>query len=134
MDQHVVDVYEPNLAFVMQEILRKVSNGFSYVALDTEFPGCPVLARGRGLFDFDTVVRNVNLCNMIQLGITLYDNHGRRPADGRSTFVFHFKWIEARETANPESIALLKVAFGLFVVAEICLFGLTCLFSELESI
>ncbi len=112
--QHVVDVFEPNLQKVMAEIHQKVAQGFCYVAFDTEFPGLVgdggVGVAGQADFDFETVAKSVNMTNLVELGLTLYNNKGERPADGRSTFVFHFKWVESRERFNMESINLLKNA------------------------
>lgn len=61
--QHVFDVYEPNLGAAMHEIHSKVAAGFCFVALDTEYPGS---VTNGPIFDCDSVFANVSLTNLIE--------------------------------------------------------------------
>ncbi len=89
-------------------MMAKIREGFCYVALDTEFPGvCVAGQNNNDLFGFDVVSRNANMTSLIEVGFSLFDHCGQRPA-GVHTFVFHFQWQQERELFNSKSIALLK--------------------------
>ncbi len=86
--------------------MRKVEAGYSHVALDTEFPGV-VSGEGTEYYGADVCTRNANVTSLIEVGLTLFNQAGERPA-GMSTFVFHFDFQLERELFNPKSIELLK--------------------------
>ncbi|KAL5074433.1 hypothetical protein RYX36_013417 [Vicia faba] len=65
------------------ELIREVVDYFNYVAMDTEFPG--VVLRPIGVFkhitdyNYQTLKDNVDMSNLIQLGLTFSDENGNLP-------------------------------------------------------
>ena len=94
--RNVVDAFR-QMALLMRQ-------GYTFVALDTEFPGCTAEGSYRN-YTYANVQKNVTVTSLIQVAFSLYDAHGRKPP-GISTFSFHFKWNTAMRH-NPESIAML---------------------------
>jgi CCR4-NOT transcription complex subunit 7/8 len=96
-----------------QEIatIRQIITKYPYVAMDTEFPG--VVARPIGNFktpiesQYQTLRCNVDLLNIIQLGLTFADESGNFPP-GASTWQFHFKFSLSDDMYAQESIDLLS--------------------------
>lgn len=88
------DVWAENLEVEMA-VLRGMIEKYPYIAMDTEFPG--IVARPLGNFRnqsefaYQTLRCNVDLLKIIQLGITLADEHGNMPPDV-STWQFNFKF------------------------------------------
>merc|ERR1712130_967631 len=86
---------------------------YPYVAMDTEFPG--IVARPIGNFrgstdyHYQTLRCNVDLLQLIQIGITLCDQHGNLPAD-MSTWQFNFRFDAAEDMCAPDSLELLNKA------------------------
>lgn len=104
------DVWAPNLEIEMRNI-REAIDKYSYVSMDTEFPG--VVARPIGNFKtssdyhYQTMRCNVDLLKIIQVGITLADEEGLFPQDC-STWQFNFKFSLGDDMYSPESIELLQ--------------------------
>ncbi|KAJ3223585.1 CCR4-NOT transcription complex subunit 7 [Clydaea vesicula] len=92
---------------ILQDIVEK----FPYVAMDTEFPG--VVARPIGHFKtssdyhYQTLRCNVDLLNIIQLGISFCDENGN-PPPGCSTWQFNFKFNLSDDMYAQDSIDLLQ--------------------------
>lgn len=67
----------------VEEELLKIADlivKFPYIAMDTEFPGCLVSREQMGAADpYIFVKGNVDVLNLIQLGITLSDAQGNMP-------------------------------------------------------
>jgi CCR4-NOT transcription complex subunit 7/8 len=73
--------------------------------MDTEFPG--VVVEENDYYGADVCTRNANATSLIEVGLSLFNRIGERPA-GKSTFVFHLRWSKESELYNPKSIELLK--------------------------
>uniref|UniRef100_A0A8C4R3B7 poly(A)-specific ribonuclease n=1 Tax=Eptatretus burgeri TaxID=7764 RepID=A0A8C4R3B7_EPTBU len=92
--QRIREVWAFNLEDEMRKI-RQVIRKYSYVAMDTEFPG--VVARPIGEFrstaeyQYQLLRCNVDLLKIIQLGLTFMDAQGEHPP-GMSTWQFNFKF------------------------------------------
>lgn len=88
------DVWADSLETEMAAI-RELAQKYPYIAMDTEFPG--IVARPLGNFRtqsefvYQTLRCNVDLLRIIQLGITLADEHGNLPPDV-CTWQFNFKF------------------------------------------
>ncbi|KAI8321240.1 CAF1-domain-containing protein [Martensiomyces pterosporus] len=103
------DVWESNLEEEFAAI-RKLIHQYPYVAMDTEFPG--VVARPIGSFSstsdyhYQLLRCNVDILNIIQLGITLMDESGN-PPPGVCSWQFNFKFSLTNDMYAQESIDLL---------------------------
>ncbi|KAJ1823157.1 CCR4-NOT core DEDD RNase subunit [Coemansia sp. RSA 2599] len=103
------DVWESNLEEEFQAI-RQLIERYPYVAMDTEFPG--VVARPIGQFSstsdyhYQLLRCNVDILNIIQLGVTLMDESGA-PPPGVCSWQFNFKFSLASDMYAQESIDLL---------------------------
>ncbi|XP_023733904.1 probable CCR4-associated factor 1 homolog 11 [Lactuca sativa] len=104
------------------EFLRSVIDQYSYISMDTEFPGV-VFRRSvdpakpythRQPSDHYKLLKsNVDVLNLIQLGLTLTDAAGNLPCDGEThrRFIWEFNFSDfdlACDQYAPESIDLLK--------------------------
>ncbi|KAJ2716863.1 CCR4-NOT core DEDD RNase subunit [Coemansia spiralis] len=104
------DVWESNLEEEFA-LIRKLIDTYYYIAMDTEFPG--VVARPIGTFSstsdyhYQLLRCNVDLLTIIQLGITLMDEHGN-PAPGVCSWQFNFKFSLNTDMYAQESIDLLS--------------------------
>ncbi|KAF7846030.1 hypothetical protein BT93_L5525 [Corymbia citriodora subsp. variegata] len=89
-DPRIREVWLSNLKTEMANLRTLVDDhGYTYIAMDTEFPG--IVARPVGAFTtkadyhYQTLRCNVDLLKMIQLGITLFKPDGTLPTDPRNT-------------------------------------------------
>ncbi|KAI9480178.1 CCR4-NOT core DEDD RNase subunit [Coemansia sp. RSA 989] len=104
------DVWESNLEEEFA-LIRKLIDKYNYISMDTEFPG--VVARPIGTFSctsdyhYQLLRCNVDLLNIIQLGITLMDSAGN-PPPGVCSWQFNFKFSLASDMYAQESIDLLS--------------------------
>lgn len=104
------DVWEDNLEQEFS-IIRSLIKDYSYVSMDTEFPG--VVAKPVGSFKsahdfyYHTIRCNVNLLKMIQLGITLLNEKGEVP-ENCCTWQFNFRFRISDDVYAPDSIQLLR--------------------------
>ncbi|KAI4290738.1 CCR4-NOT transcription complex subunit 7/8 [Pancytospora philotis] len=93
--------------------IRQLIKQYNYVAMDTEFPG--VVAKPLGSFKsqssfaYQQLRCNVDILNIIQLGISISDAHGRRPDTGH-TWQFNFKFDLDSDMFSQDSIDLLIAA------------------------
>ncbi|XP_067313813.1 CCR4-NOT transcription complex subunit 7 isoform X2 [Pseudorasbora parva] len=107
--QRICEVWASNLDEEMKRI-RQVTRKFSYVAMDTEFPG--VVARPIGEFrsnadyQYQLLRCNVDLLKIIQLGLTFMNEKGEYPP-GTSTWQFNFKFNLTEDMYAQDSIELL---------------------------
>eukprot|EP00842_Homolaphlyctis_polyrhiza_P004702 jgi/Hompol1/5232/HPOL_004262-RA len=105
----VQDVWASNLEKEFA-VLRDLVERYSYIAMDTEFPG--VVARPIGNFrtpsdlQYQTLRCNVDLLKIIQLGLTFTDASGNLPP-GRCTWQFNFKFCLNDDMYAQDSIDLL---------------------------
>ncbi|KAK1367005.1 Poly(A)-specific ribonuclease [Heracleum sosnowskyi] len=114
------EVWEHNLDDEFA-ILRNTVKNYSYVSIDTEFPGViyhPIINNNGHVTHFSPsqsysmMKANVDATKVIQLGLTLSDANGNLPHLGtNSSYVwqFNFKDFDVdKDLSNPTSIELLK--------------------------
>jgi len=102
----IKDVYADNFI----EEIKKLSSLltlYNHVAMDTEFPGVvfPSNINSREAY-YRSIKKNVDQLKLIQVGITISDEWGNRPAEV-STWQFNLKFDLNNDVYSPESIALL---------------------------
>lgn len=108
----IKNVWKHNLEEEMANIRQMIAR-YNYVAMDTEFPG--VIAKPLGTFKsqssfaYQQLRCNVDILNIIQLGISISDEHGQRP-DGVHTWQFNFAFNLDTDMFSQESIDLLVAA------------------------
>ncbi|XP_054269291.1 CCR4-NOT transcription complex subunit 7 [Macrosteles quadrilineatus] len=104
------DVWNHNLHEEFRTI-RHVVQKYTFVAMDTEFPG--VVARPIGEFrstadyQYQLLRCNVDLLRIIQLGLTFLDDSGKTPP-GYTTWQFNFKFNLSEDMYAQDSIDLLQ--------------------------
>eukprot|EP00043_Microstomoeca_roanoka_P015460 m.154958 g.154958 ORF g.154958 m.154958 type:complete len:265 (+) comp16264_c1_seq7:251-1045(+) len=104
------DVWAYNLEKEMINI-QETAVHYPYVAMNTVFPG--VVAKPLGEFESSShlflqeIVSNVNLMNMLQLGITLLDEHGNM-APRCSSWQINFRIDLSTDTYSQSSLDLLR--------------------------
>ncbi|XP_029439988.1 CCR4-NOT transcription complex subunit 8 [Rhinatrema bivittatum] len=107
--QVICEVWAINLEEEMRKI-RELVRSFSYIAMDTEFPGVVVRPIGefRSTIDYQyQLLRcNVDLLKIIQLGLTFMNEKGEYPP-GTNTWQFNFKFNLTEDMYSQDSIDLL---------------------------
>lgn len=104
----IIDVWVDNLLSEFDKI-RRVVVEYSYISMDTEFPG--VVARPLGNFTSQSFLNyqhlqcNVNILKIIQLGLTFSDKDGNMPVP--STWQFNFLFDTENDMYADESLCLL---------------------------
>lgn len=117
---HIRDVWEENVEEEM-ELIRKISERFNYIAIDTEFPGIvakPSIAVAKSDFQYHMLRSNVDLLTLIQLGMSFSNAEGELVklsdlgiASKRDIVVcwqFHFNFSLSEELYSSSSIKLLQ--------------------------
>lgn len=108
----ICEVWAENLDSEMN-IIRDLIEYYPYIGMDTEFPG--VVARPIGTFKtasdyhYQTLRCNVDLLRIIQLGLTLCDENGRKP-EGKCVWQFNFRFSLNDDMYAPDSIDLLQAS------------------------
>lgn len=108
MNSGIVDVWSDNLLSAFDKI-RRVVTEYSYISMDTEFPG--VVAKPVGSFlsqealNYQQLQCNVNILKIIQLGLTFSDREGNMPTP--STWQFNFFFDIESDMYAEESLCLL---------------------------
>lgn len=109
------EVWSDNLEEEFTKI-QKIVDDFTYVAMDTEFPGIVLRPVGnfRSSYDYhyQTLKDNVDMLKLIQLGLTFSDDKGNLPTCGTGKYCiwqFNFREFNVNEDvfAN-DSIELLR--------------------------
>lgn len=106
------EVWAHNLREEFRNLRNVVRQGYNFVAMDTEFPG--VVARPLGVFrstqEFQYQVLRVNCdaLRLIQVGMTVFDEHGHLPKGGITTWQFNFKFNLSEDMYATDSIELLQ--------------------------
>jgi CCR4-NOT transcription complex subunit 7/8 len=80
--RRIRDVWNHNISDEMA-LMRDMVVKYPYVAMDTEFPGvvCRPMGKFRGKSDYhyQLLRTNIDLCNLIQIGIAFFDANGNPP-------------------------------------------------------
>eukprot|EP01103_Thecamoeba_quadrilineata_P010909 TRINITY_DN2484_c0_g1_i1.p1 TRINITY_DN2484_c0_g1~~TRINITY_DN2484_c0_g1_i1.p1 ORF type:complete len:273 (-),score=42.90 TRINITY_DN2484_c0_g1_i1:114-932(-) len=104
------EVWNDNLREEMDTISELVKD-YPLVAMDTEYPGIVARAMGnfknQADFNYQTLRINVDLLNIIQLGLTFTDAEGNLPTDGICTWQFNFHFNLKEDIYAQDSISLL---------------------------
>ncbi|CAI0415310.1 unnamed protein product [Linum tenue] len=105
---HIREVWNDNLEEEF-DLIREIVDQYSYVAMDTEFPG--VVLRPVGTFknindyNYQTLKDNVDMLKLIQLGLTFSDEKGSLP----TIWQFNFREFNVGEDIYAsDSIELLR--------------------------
>ncbi|KAL9130369.1 MAG: hypothetical protein Q9217_001427 [Psora testacea] len=129
-EMRIRDVWSSNLKEEM-DLLEQLVERYSYISMDTEFPG--IVARPMGRFTtkadyhYQCLRCNVDLLKVIQLGISLFDEEGNSPPanlaeiPGMSTYSnnlktcpttwqFNFQFSLEEDMYNDSSITFLQEA------------------------
>lgn len=111
MDQPISirNVWRENLEEEMANI-RQLIKKYNYVAMDTEFPGVVAKPIGnfktQSSFAYQQLRCNVDILNIIQIGISISDERGNRPAPVH-TWQFNFIFDLELDMYSKDSIDLL---------------------------
>ena len=109
-DQNCIkEVYDFNYLEELN-VISELLDEYNYIGMDTEFPGCvynvDVITND---FYYKTLKMNVDSLKLIQLGITLTNEHGEYPKNiPYHTWQFNFKFDIKKDEFNENSIKLLK--------------------------
>ncbi|CAH8353673.1 unnamed protein product [Eruca vesicaria subsp. sativa] len=98
------------------ELIREIVDRFSYIAMDTEFPGVvlkPVETfKYNNDLNYRTLKENVDLLKLIQVGLTFSDENGNLPTCGTAkSCIWQFNFREfniGEDIYASESIELLR--------------------------
>jgi CCR4-NOT transcription complex subunit 7/8 len=105
----ICNVWKDNLEEEMANIRQQIQK-YNYVAMDTEFPGVVAKPLGnfksQSSFAYQQLRCNVDILNIIQLGISLSDENGSRP-EPVHTWQFNFFFNLETDMYSQESIDLL---------------------------
>lgn len=107
------EVWANNLEEEIKNLIEALED-YKFVAMDTEFPG--IVAEPIGTFRsrndhyYQSLRCNVDLLNIIQLGVTLFDDKGDPNMRGPCTWQFNFVFNLQEDMYAQSSIELLKTA------------------------
>lgn len=103
-------MWSHNVEKVFRE-LPYIVKKYPYIAMDTEFPGVVAKPVGNFIsaseFHYQSLKINVDLLQIIQLGITFFDEHGNT-APNKCTYQFNFTFDICTDLYSSESISLLQ--------------------------
>lgn len=108
----ICDVWKDNLESEFARI-RELAKEYSFIALDTEFPGVVAtpmgIFRSKEEFHYSQVAYNVDVLKVIQIGFSLMNSKGESPPDG-GVWQFNFHFSIKDDIYSTESIQLLQAA------------------------
>ncbi|KAJ9453627.1 putative CCR4-associated factor 1-like protein 7 [Diplonema papillatum] len=114
MPDVIKEVWADELESAMEEMSLLVRDGYSFVGMDTEFPGVVAhapapLKNGKSASPIWQTIRvNVNILRVIQIGLCFRDAVGNAPPDRVSTFQINFEFDLANDMYAIDSINLLR--------------------------
>ncbi|PRT55250.1 Poly(A) ribonuclease pop2 [Wickerhamiella sorbophila] len=106
----VINVWSWNLGQQMA-VLRQLVNQYRYISVDCKFPG--LISRPVGTFHstseyhFQTLRTNVDMVDVIQIGLTLTDAVGNVAPGSPGTWQFNFKFNAQQDMCSAESLEVL---------------------------
>ena len=105
----IKEVYEDNFLEELN-IISELIDEYNYIGMDTEFPGTVYNVKNiTNDFYYKTLKVNIDSLKIIQLGITLSNEHGEYPKSiNYHTWQFNFHFDLDKDNYNEESITLLK--------------------------
>jgi CCR4-NOT transcription complex subunit 7/8 len=109
---HIKNVWKYNLEKEFSRISKLIEEGYTWIAMDTEFPGIVfnyVMDSNSAEMGYRILKMNVDSLKLIQVGVTLANEKGQKPA-GTHTWQFNLNFNINTEKYHPESITLLKEA------------------------
>lgn len=92
-------------------VLQELVTRYRYVSVDCKFPG--IVARPIGSFKstseyhYQTLRSNVDILQVVQIGLTLSDEYGNHPP-GASSWQFNFKFNVDEDMCSTEGLELLR--------------------------
>jgi CCR4-NOT transcription complex subunit 7/8 len=112
-DEGIRNVWNNNCEEEMTNVSKLISNGYTVIAMDTEYPGFIHSLHSQQYphkdLWYEVMRNNVNDMNLIQIGITLSDPSGKKP-EGTHTWQFNLEFFLENEKSSPDSICILKEA------------------------
>lgn len=107
----IKNVWKYNVEHEFARISKLIDEGYTYVAMDTEFPGViyTYMADRINESAYRILKTNVDALKLIQMGITLADANGEKPTDIH-TWQFNLNFNMLTDKYNADSINLLKEA------------------------
>ena len=103
----IIEVYEDNFIKEIKRISTYIKK-YPYIGMDTEFPGTVFpLENYTKNFYYKFIKLNVDKLNLIQLGITLFNEKGEMSPEG-SCWQFNFKFDLNNEKFSNQSISILS--------------------------
>lgn len=108
----IKNVWKYNAEKEVARIAALIAEGFTFVAMDTEFPGIVynyVVDNRTPEMGYRILKMNVDNLKLIQVGVSLARENGEKP-EGCDTWQFNLDFDVAKEKSHPESINLLREA------------------------
>ncbi|KAI3389685.1 hypothetical protein SNEBB_008943 [Seison nebaliae] len=110
----MLNVWRSNLRLVFPRIRRLLADGFTFIAMDTEFPGTVCRLRNalsaNSSKEYSQIKCNVDLTKIIQVGMTFFNEKGELPPNGVSTYQFNFHFSLKNDMSARDSMVLLEQA------------------------
>ena len=106
---NIKNVWKYNVGEEFTNISDLIEEGYTWVAMDTEFPGILynyVIDNNSPEMGYRLLKMNVDNLKLIQAGITLANKKGEKP-EGVDTWQFNINYDLRKEKHHPESIKLL---------------------------
>lgn len=106
-----MNVWKHNVEEEFWKIADLIEEGYTWIAMDTEFPGIiyDYVNNNQPDFGYRTLKMNVDNLKLIQAGISLAKETGEKP-QGIDTWQFSLNFDLKNEKHHPESIKLLQEA------------------------
>lgn len=103
----IVEVWDDNLDEEIERIAALVGE-YRFVGMDTEFPG--ICIQNERLEGYGLIKANVDVLKLIQVGVSIADEHGRTPPNAPTTWQFNLAFDLKKDKHSMDSISMLKEA------------------------